>query len=56
MNELIFPNDVIRVTRSYLEINKDDEKMTDLILSIGCELLDVSEDLLLEMIQTVDTD
>lgn len=50
MNEFIFPEDVTEVIGSFLRRNKGDDATEALILSIGAELLDVSQDKLLEML------
>lgn len=50
MNEFIFPEDVTEVIGSFLWRNKGDDATEALILSIGAELLDVSPDKLLEML------
>lgn len=44
MNEIIYPNDVAEVIRSFLKCNAGDEATEDLIVAIGAELLDVSDD------------
>lgn len=51
MNRLILPEDVIQVIKSFLSCNDGDEATESLILSIGSELLDVSVDTLLEMLE-----
>lgn len=45
-------NDVIRVLEAFYEINEGDEATTDMILAIGCEILDVSQDKMLEIFDT----
>lgn len=50
MNELIFPEDVANVVQTFYLINEGDEASANLILGIGAQLLDVSEDRMLEMI------
>ena len=50
MNKFITPEDVIAVMKSFLACNEGDEATEWLILSIGEELLDVSEETLIEMI------
>lgn len=50
MNTIILPGDVVNVVRSFLSINDGDESTERLILSIGCELLDISEDEIIEML------
>lgn len=54
MNEIISKDDVIAVIKSFVDINKGDEPMTAIILNIGSELLDVSNDKIFEMIYTSD--
>ena len=51
MNQLIVPEDVIEVVKSFLSYNEGDEATESLILTIGAELLDVSVDTMLEMIE-----
>lgn len=51
MNEYLSPNNVVEVINSFLAVNKGDEASENLILAIGAELLDVSEDMLMEMIE-----
>ena len=51
MNEIIMPEDVIMVIKSFLSCNSGDEATECLILSIGAELLDVSEEALMKMIE-----
>ncbi len=50
MNEVCFPNDVVDVIRSFIQVNEGDEATIALIISIGAELLDVSSDTMVEMI------
>ena len=50
MNQMIVPEDVIVVIKSFLDCNDGDEATESLILAIGAELLDVSVDTLVEMI------
>lgn len=52
MNILLEPDDVVAVISSFLTCNEGDDATQGLILSIGCELLDVSEDMLLDMIDS----
>lgn len=42
-------NEVVRVLEAFYEINEGDEATTDMILAIGCEILDVSQDKMLEV-------
>lgn len=50
MNEIIYPEDVAAVVKSFCDCNDGDEATTNLILAIGAELLDVSADTMNEMI------
>lgn len=50
MNNIIAPEDVIEVVKSFIACNDGDEATEDLILAIGAELLDVSIDTMLTMI------
>lgn len=51
MNTMIMPEDVIEVIKSFLACNEGDEATECLILSIGAEMLDVSEETLMKMIE-----
>lgn len=51
MNTMIMPEDVVTVMKSFLDCNEGDEATECLVLSIGAELLDVSEETLMEMIE-----
>lgn len=51
MNKIITAEDIIEVVKSFLSCNEGDESTECLILSIGAELLDVSDDTLLDMIK-----
>lgn len=51
MNEVIYPEDVIAVILSFLDVNKGDEATESLILAIGSELLDVSQDMMIEILE-----
>lgn len=51
MNIMITPEDVVEVMKSFLACNEGGESTECLILSIGAELLDVSEETLIEMIE-----
>ena len=53
MNQLIFPEDVANVIQSFYILNAGDEATENLILAIGAELLDVSEDTMIEVIKDV---
>lgn len=50
MNNVIFPEDVANVVKSFYSVNAGDEATEALIISIGAELLDISHDKMLEMI------
>ena len=50
MNSIIESSEVTAVIQSFLAINEGDESAKDLILAIGAELLDVSSDTMLEMV------
>ena len=49
MNTMLFPEDVVNVCQSFLIVNRGDESTEALILAIGAELLDVSEDTMMEL-------
>lgn len=51
MNNIITPEDVIEVIRSFLACNNGDEATEFLILAIGAEMLDISIDTMLKMIE-----
>lgn len=51
MNQCILPEDVIETVKFFLSHNKGDEASENLILSFGAELLDVSSDTIIEMIE-----
>lgn len=51
MNTMITPEDVIEVLRSFLSYNEGDELTECLILSVGAELLNISEETLINMIE-----
>lgn len=51
MKTMIMPEDVIAVMKSFLAYKEGDESTECMILSIGAELLDVSEETLIEMIE-----
>lgn len=51
MNNWIEPVNVVECVKSFLAINKGDEGAEDLIIAIGAELLDVSVDKFVEMIE-----
>lgn len=50
MNTMLFPEDVANVIQSFYLCNKGDEATTDLLLTVGAELLDISPDKMLKMI------
>ena len=50
MNEMCLPDVVVDVIRSFIQVNEGDEATVALIISIGAELLDVSSDTMVEMI------
>ena len=54
MNRMITSEDVVAVMKSFLAWNEGDEATECLILSIGAELLDVSEETLIEIIENQD--
>lgn len=56
MNAMIMPENVVEVIKSFLACNEGDEATECLILSIGAELLDVSEETLMEMIEKIEED
>ena len=53
MNTMLFPEDVANVIQSFYLFNDGDESTTDLILNIGAELLDISQDEMLDMITKI---
>lgn len=50
MNQLIFPEDIVCVIRSFVNINKGDDATCDIIIAIGAEMLDISHDKMSEML------
>lgn len=50
MNNVIFPEDVSNVVRSFCSVNAGDEATQDLIIALGAELLDISHGKMREMI------
>lgn len=48
MNTYIEPKDIIAVIQSFLDCNAGDEATEDIIINIGCEILDISQDEMLE--------
>ena len=53
MNNWIEPVNVIEVVKYFCDVNEGDSATTDLIVSIGAELLDVSSDKIMEMIKEI---
>lgn len=51
MNHWIEPVNVIEVVKSFCMANDGDDATTNLIIAIGAELLDVSEDRIMEMME-----
>ena len=51
MNTVLSPEDVANVIQSFVLVNKDDEDIVKLILSIGAELLDISVEEMADMIK-----
>ena len=47
---LIEPEHVVDTCRAFCDCNKGDEATTDLILSLCAEILDISQDALLELL------
>lgn len=45
MNTMLFPEDVANVIQSFYLCNKGDEATTDLLLTVGAEILDISPEL-----------
>lgn len=50
MNQVIEKDDVIATIAEFLDCNSGDESTERIIMSIGCELLCVSDDKMLELI------
>lgn len=50
MNEILFKEDIVNVIQSFYMCEPSDDKSTSVALSIGAELLDVSEDEMLSMV------
>ena len=50
MNYLIEAEDVVEVAKSFLDCNRGDEATEILIISMCCELLDISQDQFMEML------
>jgi len=51
MNNWIEPINVIEVVKSFCMANDGDESTTDIIVSMGAALLDVSEDEMMDIIK-----
>lgn len=50
MNKVITPDDVIGTVKSFVDCNSSDDSTINIVLAIGAELLDVSSDTILEII------
>lgn len=50
MNTWIEPDDVIAVVQSFMAVNEGDEATCDILIAVGAELLDVSNDRMLELL------
>lgn len=50
MKTMLFDDDVIPVIKEFFLANSGDEDTQSLILAIGADILDVSDDTMLEMI------
>lgn len=50
MNTMLFPEDIANVIQSFCLCNDGDEAAINLILAVGSELLDISTDMMLEMV------
>lgn len=51
MNKIVSSEDIIEVIKNFLSYNEGDEATEDLILAIGAEMLGVSSDKLLEIME-----
>lgn len=51
MNKIVASEDIIKVIKNFLSYNDGDEITEDLILAIGAEMLGISDDRLLEIIE-----
>ena len=51
MNTVVFPEDVANAVQLFYLRNRKDNMATDLIIELGAELLDISPDEMLEMIE-----
>lgn len=49
MNNIIFPENVANVVQSFCMCNDGDETTINLVLAIGAELLDISQEEMSEM-------
>jgi len=54
MNEIIFPDDIVAIVKSFLDVNDGDEATQDVILAIGAEILDISTDTMYGMVSKED--
>ena len=50
MNELIDSGWIIETIKDFLQWNKGDEYTEQLLINLGCQLLDMSQDKFMEMI------
>lgn len=50
MNNFVAAEDIISVIKEYFKLNNGDENTEEIIISIGAEILCISPDKLLEMI------
>ena len=50
MNNFVAAEDIISVIKEYLKLDNGDENTEEIIISIGAEILCISPDKLLEMI------
>lgn len=51
MNNLIEPVNVIEAVKSFCAVNEGDDATIDIVISLGAELLDVSQDRFIEMME-----
>ena len=54
MNDIIFPDDIVAIVKSFLDVNDGDEATQDVILAIGAEILDISTDTMYGMVSKED--
>lgn len=52
MNHIVNGDGVISVIGTFLDCNEGDEATEQLIINIGCELLDISQDKLIELVSS----